>query len=121
MNFIVNQSNISQNESASYEFHDEAFAPLVFFTIVYGLVFTSGLIGNFIVLYVIFKDNDLKYYTNYFFANLSAADVFVLIFCVPTAIHDIWANDQWYMGKFFCKFSLDYIFEYSSNDSISSH
>lgn len=78
---------------------------LIFFTIVYVLVLISGLVGNFIVIFVILKNKDLKHFTNYFFANLSAADVFVLIFCIPTAIHDIWAEDQWYMGKFFCKWS----------------
>ena len=82
---------------------DETLGSLIFFTIVYVLVLISGLVGNFIVLYVILKNKDLKHFTNYFFANLSAADVFVLIFCIPTAIHDIWAKDQWYMGKFFCK------------------
>jgi hypothetical protein len=81
---------------------DEALSSLIFFTIVYVLVLISGLIGNFIVLFVILKNNDLKHLTNYFFANLSAADVLVLLFCIPTAIHDIWAKDQWYMGKFIC-------------------
>jgi hypothetical protein len=81
---------------------DDTLSSLIFFTIVYVLVLISGLVGNFIVLFVILKNNELKHFTNYFFANLSAADVFVLIFCIPTAIHDIWAKDQWYMGKFFC-------------------
>ncbi|CAF1682861.1 unnamed protein product, partial [Adineta ricciae] len=81
---------------------DETLSSLIFFTVVYVLVLITGLVGNFIVLFVILKNNDLKHFTNYFFANLSAADVFVLIFCIPTAIHDIWAKDQWYMGKFFC-------------------
>ncbi|CAF2620082.1 unnamed protein product [Rotaria sp. Silwood2] len=81
---------------------NENLSSLIFFTIVYILVLISGLVGNFIVLFVIFKNNDLKHFTNYFFANLSAADVFVLLFCIPTAIHDIWAKDQWHMGKFFC-------------------
>lgn len=83
---------------------DETLSSLIFFTIVYVLVLITGLVGNFIVLFVILKNNDLKHFTNYFFANLSAADVLVLIFCIPTAIHDICAKDQWFMGKFFCKF-----------------
>ena len=81
----------------------ENLSSLIFFTIVYILVLLSGLVGNFIVIFVILKNKDLKHFTNYFFANLSAADVFVLLFCIPTAIHDIWAQDQWYMGKFFCE------------------
>ncbi|CAF3869159.1 unnamed protein product [Rotaria sordida] len=89
-------------EHDSINDYNESLSSLIFFTIVYILVLISGLIGNFIVLFVIFKNNDLKHFTNYFFANLSAADVFVLLFCIPTAIHDIWAKDQWHMGKFFC-------------------
>lgn len=99
----VNVTSLHNTESYSLGHQDEPLGSLVFFTIVYVLVLISGLVGNFFVLYVILKNKDLKHFTNYFFANLSAADVFVLIFCVPTAIHDIWAKDQWYMGKFFCE------------------
>jgi hypothetical protein len=96
------ENNLTDSELYSVYTHDETLSSLIFFTIVYVLVLISGLVGNFIVLFVILKNNDLKHFTNYFFANLSAADVFVLIFCIPTAIHDIWAKDQWYLGKFFC-------------------
>lgn len=98
-----NLTSSAHVEWNSTDFQDETLSSLIFFTIVYVLVLLTGLVGNFIVLFVILKNNDLKHFTNYFFANLSAADVFVLIFCIPTAIHDIWAQDQWYMGKFFCK------------------
>lgn len=100
---IDNLTLLHYNEHNLVYVEDETLGSLIFFTIVYVLVLISGLVGNFIVLYVILKNNDLKHFTNYFFANLSAADVFVLIFCIPTAIHDIWAKDQWYLGKFFCK------------------
>lgn len=81
---------------------DETLGSLIFFTIAYVIVFITGLIGNIVVLFVIFRNNELKHFTNYFFANLSAADVLVLLVCIPTAIHDIWAKDRWYMGRFFC-------------------
>jgi hypothetical protein len=100
---IDNNSTYSDHDELNSVYtHDETLSSLIFFTIIYVLVLISGLVGNFIVLFVILKNNDLKHFTNYFFANLSAADVFVLIFCIPTAIHDIWAKDQWYLGKFFC-------------------
>ena len=99
--------------------YTETFGSLLFFTIVYIIVLISGLVGNFIVIFVILKNKDLKHFTNYFFANLSAADVFVLIFCIPTAIHDIWAQDQWYLGKFFCKFFfLNISLRWQSFDSL---
>lgn len=89
-------------ESNSSNVFDETYSSLIFFTIAYIIVFITGLIGNIVVLFVIFRNHELKHFTNYFFANLSAADVCVLVFCIPTAIHDIWAKDQWYMGRFFC-------------------
>lgn len=88
----VNQTDVS----------DETLGSLIFFTVAYVIVFITGLLGNLIVLFVIFRNNELKHFTNYFFANLSAADVLVLLVCIPTAIHDIWARDRWYMGRFFC-------------------
>ena len=103
----MTDGNLSSSAHVNWnatDVQDETLSSLIFFTIVYVLVLLTGLVGNFIVLFVILKNNDLKHFTNYFFANLSAADVFVLIFCIPTAIHDIWAKDQWHMGKFFCKF-----------------
>ena len=96
------ETNLSTSDQQFELDSTETLGSLIFFTVVYVLVLISGLVGNFIVLYVILKNNDLKHFTNYCFANLSAADVFVLIFCIPTAIHDIWAKDQWYLGKFFC-------------------
>ncbi|CAF0781941.1 unnamed protein product [Didymodactylos carnosus] len=94
--------NMTNNTHDDISHYDETYSSLIFFTIVYVLVLISGLVGNLIVLYVILKNKDLKHFTNYFFANLSIADVFVLVFCIPTALHDIWAEDQWYLGKFFC-------------------
>lgn len=102
---VDNQSTSLVHFESMHSTDHATLTSLIFFTIVYVLVLLSGLIGNFIVIFVILKNKDLKHFTNYFFANLSAADVFVLIFCIPTAIHDIWAEDQWYMGKFFCKWS----------------
>ena len=100
-------SNLTVSNSGEFNanFQNETLSSLIFFTAVYVAVFISGLVGNFIVLFVILKNKDLKHFTNYFFANLSVADVFVLIFCIPTAIHDIWAKDQWYLGNFFCMLS----------------
>ena len=98
-NFTPNSLHESNSSNADY---DETFGSLIFFTIAYVLVFITGLIGNIVVLFVIFRNNELKHFTNYFFANLSAADVCVLLFCIPTAIHDIWAKDQWHMGRLFC-------------------
>jgi hypothetical protein len=68
-----NLTSLHHDEYNSAYNQDETLSSLIFFTIVYILVLISGLVGNFIVLFVILKNNDLKHFTNYFFANLSAA------------------------------------------------
>ena len=49
-------------------------------------------LGNFLVIYVLMKEKELRNFTNYLLANLSLADLFVLITCVPSGIHDLFGN-----------------------------
>ncbi|XP_072167299.1 G-protein coupled receptor 54-like [Diadema setosum] len=48
---------------------------------------TIGIIGNSIVIYIIFRHKDMQTVTNYFLANLAATDVALLALCaIPSAI-----------------------------------
>jgi hypothetical protein len=53
-------------------------------------------LGNFLVIYVLMKEKELRNFTNYLLANLSLADLFVLITCVPS-------------GQFFLNFDAFWI------------
>ena len=54
------------------------------------------------VIFVLVKEKRLRNFTNYLLANLSVADLMVLIACVPSGIHDLFAKERWYLGKIMC-------------------
>lgn len=60
----------------------------------YIIVFLTGLIGNLSVIYVLMKVRGLRNFTNYLLANLSIADLLVLIACVPSGMHDLFAKER---------------------------
>lgn len=53
-------------------------------TFLYSMIFIVGVIGNLCVIYVLVKEKRLRNFTNYLLANLSIADLTVLIACVPS-------------------------------------
>ncbi|XP_039995426.1 galanin receptor type 1b [Xiphias gladius] len=85
--------------------------------VVFGLIFTVGMVGNSLVIVVIgkarhssggggggggmMKRSDSP--TNIFILNLSIADLSFLLFCVPFQA-TIYSLPEWVFGAFLCKF-----------------
>ncbi|XP_045123663.1 growth hormone secretagogue receptor type 1-like [Portunus trituberculatus] len=68
------------------------------------LVLVVGVVGNVLVPVVILKDRDMRNSTNYFLMNLSAADLLVLLFCLPPVLVELHSPPQiWVMGYGMCK------------------
>lgn len=73
----------------------------IFFAL-FTYVFLSGIIGNFLVVYAVWKNKHLQTVTNYFLVNLSCADFLVILICLPpTIVHDI--MESWFLGLIMCK------------------
>nr|QVK45673.1 G protein-coupled receptor [Proales similis] len=68
----------------------------------YTFIFAFGTIGNFLVIYVLIKQKELRNFTNYLLANLAISDLFVLFTCVPVGMHDLFAKERWYLGEVAC-------------------
>lgn len=69
------------------------------------LVLVVGVVGNVLVPVVILKDRDMRNSTNYFLMNLSAADLLVLLFCLPPVLVELHSPPQiWIMGYGMCKY-----------------
>ncbi len=92
--------------------------------VLYLIVFIVGTIGNVLVIIVIQRNRSMRLdktkeqgnsivdylfrtVTNMFIMNLAAADLLVLLFCLPaTVIQDV--TKTWFFGLILCKF-VNYI------------
>jgi hypothetical protein len=75
---------------------------IIYGCVFYTIIFLIGVTGNLLVIYVLLKEKQLRSFTNYLLANLSIADLMVLFICVPSAFHDLFAKERWYLGKIPC-------------------
>uniref|UniRef100_A0A1A8UG22 Galanin receptor 1 n=1 Tax=Nothobranchius furzeri TaxID=105023 RepID=A0A1A8UG22_NOTFU len=73
--------------------------------LVFGLIFTLGVLGNSMVITVLARSKPGKprSTTNIFILNLSVADLSYLLFCVPFQ-STIYMLPTWILGAFICKF-----------------
>ncbi|KAL4624436.1 galanin receptor type 2-like [Arapaima gigas] len=87
------------NMSESYQFNS---ATLIV-SVVFSLIFLLGTIGNSLVLAVLLRNGQMGHNTtNLFILNLSVADFFFIIFCVPFQA-TIYSLEGWVFGSFMCK------------------
>ncbi|XP_043973731.1 galanin receptor type 1 [Gambusia affinis] len=82
------------------------------------LIFTLGVLGNSMVITVLARSKPGKprSTTNIFILNLSIADLFYLLFCIPFQ-STIYVMNTWVFGAFICKF-IHYFFTVSMLVSI---
>lgn len=56
---------------------------VVIYSLAYIIVFLTSMVGNIMVMAVVFKNKSMHSVTNYFLVNLAVADILVTIVCVP--------------------------------------
>ncbi|XP_030630834.1 neuropeptide Y receptor Y2, like [Chanos chanos] len=72
----------------------------------YSTIILLGVVGNSVVIYVVYKFKTLRTVTNYFIANLAVADLLVNTLCLPfTLIYTLLG--EWKFGQVLC-FTLPY-------------
>ncbi|XP_041134454.1 galanin receptor 2b [Polyodon spathula] len=87
--------NISEN----YSFNPAS----VIVSVVFSLIFLLGTVGNSLVLAVLLRNGQMGHNTtNLFILNLSVADFFFIVFCVPFQA-TIYSLEGWVFGSFMCK------------------
>lgn len=81
------------------------YPPVYIWTIVIVLncsVLVSGLVGNALVTWSVFRNRSMWSATNMLVGNLAISDFFVLILCLPpTMVWDI--TETWFLGDTICK------------------
>lgn len=90
---------VPANVSESYQLNPTS----VIVSVVFSLIFLLGTVGNSLVLAVLLRSGQVGYNTtNLFILNLSVADFFFIIFCVPFQA-TIYSLEDWVFGSFMCK------------------
>ncbi|XP_035784017.1 pyrokinin-1 receptor-like isoform X3 [Anopheles albimanus] len=71
-------------------------------TIVYLLIFVTGVVGNISTCIVIAKNKSMHTATNYYLFSLAVSDFVLLISGVPQEIYFIWSKYPYVFGEVFC-------------------
>ncbi|XP_038104444.1 pyrokinin-1 receptor isoform X2 [Culex quinquefasciatus] len=71
-------------------------------TIVYLLIFITGIVGNISTCIVISKNKSMHTATNYYLFSLAISDFLLLISGVPQEIYFIWSKYPYIFGELFC-------------------
>ncbi|XP_059199186.1 neuropeptide Y receptor type 2 [Centropristis striata] len=101
-------SNCCSTTSSTY---DENFLKLddstklvgvqVILILAYSTIILFGVIGNSLVIYVVYKFKNLRTVTNFFIVNLAVADLLVNTLCLPfTLVYTLYG--EWKFGQVLC-------------------
>ncbi|KAI8489959.1 receptor [Branchiostoma belcheri] len=71
--------------------------------VVYSVICLVGIIGNGLVIYLVWRHKEMRTVTNFYIVNLAVTDLAFLICCVPFSAAKI-VTHSWEFGEFLCKF-----------------
>jgi len=71
-------------------------------TVIYTLIFVTGLIGNVATCVVIARNHYMHTTTNYCLFNLAVSDLLMLLLGLPQETYTIWSAYPWIFGETFC-------------------
>jgi len=86
---IISQGEVMLpgNPSPDLSIYRHAFPLTLFLGIVYGIIFTVGLVGNTLVVFVVIRSPRFRSSVTYLFiVNLAVADLLVILFCLPPTL-----------------------------------
>ncbi|XP_069386013.1 neuropeptide Y receptor type 2 [Paralichthys olivaceus] len=73
----------------------------VILILAYSTIILFGVIGNSLVIYVVYKFKNLRTVTNFFIVNLAVADLLVNTLCLPfTLVYTLF--EEWKFGQVLC-------------------
>ena len=71
-------------------------------TVIYTVIFVTGLIGNVSTCVVIARNYYMHTTTNYCLFNLAISDLLMLLLGLPQETYTIWSAYPWIFGETFC-------------------
>ena len=70
----------------------------VVFTVLYAIIFPIALLGNSLVLYVVYKRQSMRSVLNLLIVNMAIADLLVTVFIMPYSVAYLFVEAQWFSG-----------------------
>ena len=80
------------------------------FSFFYGFILVFGISFNLVIIIIYTFKKSFKN-TKYFFVNLSVSDIMILAVCIPRAICDLFSDEEWRFGYFYCKSTSTFQFK----------
>lgn len=71
-------------------------------TIIYTLIFITGLFGNIFTCIVIIRNKSMHTATNYYLFSLAVSDLLLLVSGMPQEMYSIWSKWPYVFGSAFC-------------------
>lgn len=80
-------------------------------TFAYCVIGFGSLLGNSLVIFIIFKNRGMRSTINYFIVNMAASDILFTVFVIPRLVSELHsAPYRWFvggvLGSFLCKFDF---------------
>ncbi|EDO35556.1 predicted protein, partial [Nematostella vectensis] len=69
-------------------------------TFAYAVIFPISLLGNSLVLFVVYRHHTLRNALNYLIVNMAIADLLVTIFTMPYSVSYLYIQNRWFGGVF---------------------
>ena len=82
-------------------------AEIITFTIMYLITMLFSLVGNILLIYIVWKRPDVRSLTSFMFVNMAVADLLVTLVVIPYTISNFYTHSVWPMdglvGEITCK------------------
>lgn len=75
-------------------------------TVAYGIIFPAALLGNVLVIYLVFKLPSMRSLTNMLLVNMCVANLLVTLFAMPYSVLYVFLQNRWlpgHLGNATCK------------------
>ena len=75
---------------------------IVIFTVIYIIIFVTGILGNLLTLIVILNNQFMYTTTNFCLFNLAVSDFLLIVMGLPQEVISFWHSYPWIFGENFC-------------------
>ncbi|CAG2172686.1 unnamed protein product [Oppiella nova] len=94
---------LEMNPNLEEELYEKNYWKNVSIITLYSLIFVISLLGNSLVIYIIFSKRRMRTVTNFYIANLTFADLLMTLINIPFSTARI-ILDNWPFGDLMCQF-----------------